>query len=132
MKFSFGWQVYEVVRPLVTLLQTDKEGSQNYEALRGLTNLAGYSDKLRWLKEVVVNIKVKMNDGAKVAALAQLWFWTSLCCRVKIVKEKALPEIENHMFEENEKIQLAATECMCNLVTCKEVRTDTTHDAWTH
>ncbi|XP_037536403.1 protein unc-45 homolog B [Nematolebias whitei] len=83
-----GERVYEVVRPLVNLLQTDKEGSQNYEALRGLTNLAGYSEKLR----------------------------------VKIVKEKALPEIENHMFEENEKIQLAATECMCNLVTCKEVQ----------
>ena len=38
------------------------------------------------------------------------------------MKEKALPEIENHMFEENDKIRLAATECMCNLVSCKEVR----------
>ncbi|XP_017269506.1 protein unc-45 homolog B isoform X2 [Kryptolebias marmoratus] len=82
-----GERVYEVVRPLVNLLHTDKEGAQNYEALRGLTNLAGYSEKLR----------------------------------VKIVKEKALPEIENHMFEENDRIRLAATECMCNLVTSKEV-----------
>lgn len=39
------------------------------------------------------------------------------------MKEKALSEIENYMFEENEQIRLAATECMCNLVTCKEVRT---------
>uniref|UniRef100_A0A3P9M3R5 Protein unc-45 homolog B n=1 Tax=Oryzias latipes TaxID=8090 RepID=A0A3P9M3R5_ORYLA len=84
-----GQQVYEVVRPLVSLLHTDKEGAQNYEALRGLTNLAAYSEKLRWSK---------------------------------IVKEKALPEIENLMFEENEKIRLAATECMCNLVTSKEVQ----------
>ncbi|KAK7933563.1 hypothetical protein WMY93_004459 [Mugilogobius chulae] len=83
-----GERVYEVVRPLVSLLSTDKEGAQNFEALRGLTNLAGYSEKLR----------------------------------VKIVKEKALPEIENYMFEENEKIRQAATECMCNLVTCKEVQ----------
>ncbi|KAM6931263.1 protein unc-45 homolog B [Xenentodon cancila] len=83
-----GERVYEVVRPLVNLLHTDKEGAQNYEALRGLTNLAAYSEKLR----------------------------------VKIVKENALPEIENHMFEENEKIRQAATECMCNLVTCKEVQ----------
>ncbi|XP_004072479.1 protein unc-45 homolog B [Oryzias latipes] len=83
-----GERVYEVVRPLVSLLHTDKEGAQNYEALRGLTNLAAYSEKLR----------------------------------SKIVKEKALPEIENLMFEENEKIRLAATECMCNLVTSKEVQ----------
>lgn len=83
-----GERVYEIIRPLITLLGTDKEGAQNYEALRGLTNLAGFSEKLR----------------------------------VKIVKEKALPEIENYMFEENDKIRQAATECMCNLVTCKEVQ----------
>ncbi|RVE68197.1 hypothetical protein OJAV_G00090380 [Oryzias javanicus] len=83
-----GERVYEVVRPLVSLIHTDKEGVQNYEALRGLTNFAAFSEKLR----------------------------------AKIVKEKALPEIENLMFEENEKIRLAATECMCNLVSCKEVQ----------
>uniref|UniRef100_A0A8C3AT46 Protein unc-45 homolog B n=1 Tax=Cyclopterus lumpus TaxID=8103 RepID=A0A8C3AT46_CYCLU len=83
-----GERVYEVVRPLVSLLQTDKDGLQNFEALRGLTNLAGYSEKLR----------------------------------VKIVKEKALPEIENYMFEDHDQIRQAATECMCNLVSCKEVQ----------
>uniref|UniRef100_A0A8D3CAP5 Protein unc-45 homolog B n=1 Tax=Scophthalmus maximus TaxID=52904 RepID=A0A8D3CAP5_SCOMX len=83
-----GERVYEVVRPLVSLLHTDRDGLQNFEALKGLTNLAGYSEKLR----------------------------------VKIVKEKALPEIENHMFEENDQIRQAATECMCNLVTCKQVQ----------
>uniref|UniRef100_A0A8C4IJT7 Protein unc-45 homolog B n=1 Tax=Dicentrarchus labrax TaxID=13489 RepID=A0A8C4IJT7_DICLA len=83
-----GERVYEVVRPLVSLLQTDRDGMQNYEALRSLTNLAGFSEKLR----------------------------------VKIVKEKALPEIENYMFEENDQIRQAATECMCNLVTCKAVQ----------
>ena len=41
---------------------------------------------------------------------------------MKIVKEKALPEIENYMFEDHEQIRRAATECMCNLVSCKEVR----------
>jgi len=83
-----GERVYEVVRPLVNLLHTDRDGIQNFEALRGLTNLAGYSEKLR----------------------------------VKILKEKALPEIENYMFEEHDQIRQAATECMCNLVTCKEVQ----------
>lgn len=41
---------------------------------------------------------------------------------MKIVKENALPDIENYMFEEHDQIRQAATECMCNLVTCKEVR----------
>uniref|UniRef100_A0A8C5CYS8 UNC-45/Cro1/She4 central domain-containing protein n=1 Tax=Gadus morhua TaxID=8049 RepID=A0A8C5CYS8_GADMO len=83
-----GERVYEVVRPLVSLLATDRDGMENYEALKGLTNLAGFSEKLR----------------------------------VKIVKEKALPEIENYMFEDHEQIRRAATECMCNLVSCKEVQ----------
>lgn len=47
---------------------------------------------------------------------------SSFFFRVKIVKEKALPEIENYMFEEHDQIRQAATECMCNLITCKEVR----------
>lgn len=41
---------------------------------------------------------------------------------MKIVKENALPDIENYMFEEHEQLRQAATECMCNLITCKEVR----------
>lgn len=40
-------QVYEVVRPLVSLLDTQRDGLQNYEALLGLTNLSGRSDRLR-------------------------------------------------------------------------------------
>lgn len=42
--------MYEVVRPLVNLLHTDRDGMQNYEALRGLTNLAGFSEKLRYVQ----------------------------------------------------------------------------------
>ncbi|XP_060928005.1 protein unc-45 homolog B [Limanda limanda] len=83
-----GERVYEVVRPLVNLLGTENDGLQNFEALKGLTNLAGFSEKLR----------------------------------VKIVKEKALPEIENYMFEDHDQIRQAAVECMCNLVSCKEVQ----------
>ncbi|XP_053310788.1 protein unc-45 homolog B [Spea bombifrons] len=83
-----GERVYEVVRPLVSLLSTDKDGMQNFEALLGLTNLAGRSDKLRQ----------------------------------KIIKEKALPDIENYMFENQEQIRQAATECMCNLAVNKEVQ----------
>lgn len=81
-------QIYEVVRPLVSLLNTERDGMQNFEALMSLTNLSGFSDKLRR----------------------------------KIVKEHALPDIEAYMFEEHDQIRQAATECMCNLVTCKEVQ----------
>ncbi|NXY25101.1 UN45B protein, partial [Atrichornis clamosus] len=83
-----GERVYEVVRPLVSLLNTERDGLQNYEALLGLTNFSGRSDKLR----------------------------------LKIVKEKALADIENYMFENHDQLRQAATECMCNLVVNKEVQ----------
>ncbi|XP_069337128.1 protein unc-45 homolog B [Eulemur rufifrons] len=83
-----GERVYEVVRPLVRLLDTQRDGIQNYEALLGLTNLSGRSDKLRQ----------------------------------KIFKERALPDIENYMFENHDQLRQAATECMCNMVVNKEVQ----------
>ncbi|XP_008072478.1 protein unc-45 homolog B isoform X2 [Carlito syrichta] len=83
-----GERVYEVVRPLVSLLDTQRDGIQNYEALLGLTNLSGRSDKLRQ----------------------------------KIFKERALPDIENYMFENHDQLRQAATECMCNMVVNKEVQ----------
>lgn len=43
-------------------------------------------------------------------------------CRQKIFKEKALPDIENYMFENHDQLRQAATECMCNMVVNKEVR----------
>lgn len=41
--------------------------------------------------------------------------------RMKIVKERALPDIENYMFENHDQLRQAATECMCNLAVNKEV-----------
>ncbi|XP_073526665.1 protein unc-45 homolog B [Phyllobates terribilis] len=89
-----GERIYEVVRPLVSLLNTEKDGMQNFEALLALTNLSGKSDKLRQ----------------------------------KIIKEKALSDIENYMFENHEQIRQAATECMCNLSVNKEVQERFTAD----
>lgn len=40
-------QVYEVVRPLISLLALDCTMLQNFEALMALTNLAGFSERLR-------------------------------------------------------------------------------------
>ncbi|XP_059159909.1 protein unc-45 homolog B-like [Physella acuta] len=46
--FAFpGQRVYEVVRPLVSLLHADRSGLQNFEALMALTNLASVSDSVR-------------------------------------------------------------------------------------
>ena len=42
--------------------------------------------------------------------------------RRHIVKEKGFPLIESLMFEEHDMIKRAATECMCNMVLCEEVR----------
>uniref|UniRef100_A0A673MBX2 UNC-45/Cro1/She4 central domain-containing protein n=1 Tax=Sinocyclocheilus rhinocerous TaxID=307959 RepID=A0A673MBX2_9TELE len=42
-----GERVYEVVRPLVSLLALDCTMLQNFEALMALTNLAGISERLR-------------------------------------------------------------------------------------
>ncbi|KAG9281093.1 hypothetical protein AMEX_G3875 [Astyanax mexicanus] len=42
-----GERVYEVVRPLVSLLALECSLLQNFEALMALTNLAGISDRLR-------------------------------------------------------------------------------------
>ena len=39
--------MYEVVRPLVSLLNIERSGLQNFEALLALTNLASISDSVR-------------------------------------------------------------------------------------
>ncbi|XP_037078852.1 protein unc-45 homolog B-like [Pollicipes pollicipes] len=40
--------------------------------------------------------------------------------RKRIVKEKGLPNIESYMYEEHEMLRRAATQCICNLVSCEE------------
>ncbi|XP_005094603.1 protein unc-45 homolog B isoform X2 [Aplysia californica] len=46
--FAFqGQRMYEVVRPLLSLLNADRSGLQNFEALLALTNLSSVSDSLR-------------------------------------------------------------------------------------
>lgn len=43
----FAMQIYETVRPLVSLLSLECTLLQNFEALMALTNLAGISERLR-------------------------------------------------------------------------------------
>lgn len=44
----FWGQIYEVVRPLTSLLRLECTLLQNFEALMALTNLAGINDRLRF------------------------------------------------------------------------------------
>lgn len=47
MSLFFAMQIYETVRPLVSLLSLECTLLQNFEALMALTNLAGISERLR-------------------------------------------------------------------------------------
>lgn len=47
MSRFFSCQIYEMVRPLVSLLSLECTLLQNFEALMALTNLAGISERLR-------------------------------------------------------------------------------------
>ena len=62
----FSVQVYEVVRPLLSLLHLDRSALQNFEALMALTNLASLSESLRYVPVkkgnkdfIFIRIKVK-------------------------------------------------------------------------
>ncbi|XP_031572877.1 protein unc-45 homolog B-like [Actinia tenebrosa] len=41
--------------------------------------------------------------------------------RKQIIKQKGIPDIEMLMFDEDEMLKRAATECMCNMILCEEV-----------
>jgi len=44
-------------------------------------------------------------------------------CRMRIIKEKGMSQIEHYCFEEHEEIRRAAVECLCNMVVNEEVCT---------
>uniref|UniRef100_A0A8C6G0P4 Unc-45 myosin chaperone A n=1 Tax=Moschus moschiferus TaxID=68415 RepID=A0A8C6G0P4_MOSMO len=56
-----GGKIYEVVRPLVSLLHLNCSGLQNFEALMALTNLAGISERLR--QKILKEKAVPMIEG---------------------------------------------------------------------
>ncbi|ETE68417.1 Protein unc-45-like A, partial [Ophiophagus hannah] len=58
---AFLPQVYEVVRPLVSLLHLTRSGLQNFEGLMALTNLAGTSERLR--QKIVKEKAVPIIEG---------------------------------------------------------------------
>ncbi|CAJ0954825.1 unnamed protein product [Ranitomeya imitator] len=56
-----GERIYEIVRPLVSLLHLNCTGLQNFESLMALTNLAGISERLR--SKIIKEKAVPMIEG---------------------------------------------------------------------
>ncbi|XP_025068271.1 protein unc-45 homolog A [Alligator sinensis] len=84
-----GERIYEVVRPLVSLLQLQRSGLENFEGLMALTNLAGTSEQLRQkiLKEKAVPmIEGYMFEEHELIRLAA----TECMCNMVMSKEEVV------------------------------------------
>uniref|UniRef100_A0A8C4P6Z5 Unc-45 myosin chaperone A n=1 Tax=Dromaius novaehollandiae TaxID=8790 RepID=A0A8C4P6Z5_DRONO len=113
-----GERIYEVVRPLVSLLHLQRTGLENFEGLMALTNLAGISERLRQkiLKEKAVPmIEGYMFEEHELIRLAA----TECMCNMamsKEVQELFLAEGSDRLKlmvlysgEEDEKLRRAAS-----------------------
>ncbi|XP_073509295.1 protein unc-45 homolog A isoform X1 [Phyllobates terribilis] len=56
-----GERIYEIIRPLVSLLHLNRTGLQNFESLMALTNLAGIGERLR--SKIIKEKAVPMIEG---------------------------------------------------------------------
>ncbi|XP_036245489.1 protein unc-45 homolog A isoform X2 [Molothrus ater] len=136
-----GERIYEVVRPLVSLLHLQRTGLENFEGLMALTNLAGISERLRQkiLKErAVPMIEGYMFEEHELIRLAA----TECMCNMamsKEVQEMFLAEGSDRLKlmvlysgEEDEKLQRAASGTLAMLTTlhppiCKRIPQVTVH-----
>ncbi|NXE71238.1 UN45A protein, partial [Calcarius ornatus] len=136
-----GERIYEVVRPLVSLLHLQRTGLENFEGLMALTNLAGISERLRQkiLKErAVPMIEGYMFEEHELIRLAA----TECMCNMamsKEVQEMFLAEGSDRLKlmvlysgEEDEKLRRAASGTLAMLTTlhppiCKRIPQVTVH-----
>ncbi|XP_021397486.1 protein unc-45 homolog A isoform X1 [Lonchura striata] len=136
-----GERIYEVVRPLVSLLHLQRTGLENFEGLMALTNLAGISERLRQkiLKErAVPMIEGYMFEEHELIRLAA----TECMCNMamsKEVQELFLAEGSDRLKlmvlysgEEDEKLRRAASGTLAMLTTlhppiCKRIPQVTVH-----
>ncbi|NWT06794.1 UN45A protein, partial [Mionectes macconnelli] len=136
-----GERIYEVVRPLVSLLHLQRTGLENFEGLMALTNLAGISERLRQkiLKErAVPMIEGYMFEEHELIRLAA----TECMCNMamsKEVQELFLAEGSDRLKlmvlysgEEDEKLRRAASGTLAMLTAlhppiCKRIPQVTVH-----
>ncbi|KAM4661354.1 protein unc-45 homolog A isoform 2-T2 [Amazona ochrocephala] len=136
-----GERIYEVVRPLVSLLHLQRTGLENFEGLMALTNLAGISERLRQkiLKEKAVPmIEGYMFEEHELIRLAA----TECMCNMAMsreVQELFLAEDSDRLKlmvlysgEEDEKLRRAASGTLAMLTAlhppiCKRIPQVTVH-----
>ncbi|XP_054025005.1 protein unc-45 homolog A [Dryobates pubescens] len=136
-----GERIYEVVRPLVSLLHLQRTGLENFEGLMALTNLAGISERLRQkiLKEKAVPmIEGYMFEEHELIRLAA----TECMCNMamsKEVQELFLAEGSDRLKlmvlysgEEDERLRRAASGTLAMLTSlhppiCKRIPQVTVH-----
>uniref|UniRef100_UPI00398F017F protein unc-45 homolog A-like n=1 Tax=Pristiophorus japonicus TaxID=55135 RepID=UPI00398F017F len=136
-----GERVYEVIRPLVSLLHLDRTGLQNFESLMALTNLAGISERLRQkiIKEKAISmIESYMFEDHEMIRLAA----TECMCNMVLseeVQELFLAEGTDRLKllvlysgEDDEKLRCAAAGAVAFLTSlqpklCLKMTQVTTH-----
>lgn len=116
-----GQRAYEVVRPLLKLLHPDCSAIENFEALMGLTNIAGMSEsaRKRIIKEkglpLIENYMFEHHEMIRRAAIQCM---ANMCASADIIK---ILEGKNDKFkylvlcasDEDEEIVKAAAGAMC-------------------
>lgn len=116
-----GQRAYEVVRPLLKILHPDCSGIENFEALMGLTNIAGMSEsaRKRIIKEkglpLIENYMFEPHEMIRRAAIQCM---ANMCASPDVLK---LLEGKNDKFkylvlcasDEDEEIVKAAAGALC-------------------
>ncbi|XP_038622946.1 protein unc-45 homolog A [Tachyglossus aculeatus] len=101
-----GERIYEVVRPLVSLLHLNCSGLQNFEALMALTNLAGISESLR--QKILKEKAVPMIEGYMFEEHEMIRRAATECmCNMAMSKEVQ----ELFLAEGNDRLKLLVLYC---------------------
>ncbi|XP_057693459.1 protein unc-45 homolog A [Corythoichthys intestinalis] len=136
-----GERMYEVVRPLVSLLNLDCTMLQNFEALMALTNLAGISERLRQkiIKEKAVpkieGYMFEEHDLVRAAAtecICNLILSTEVQKLFLATGNDRLKLLVLYCGEEDERLRKAAAGSLAMLTAdqpelCARITTTTTH-----
>ncbi|KAJ1180102.1 hypothetical protein NDU88_005326 [Pleurodeles waltl] len=136
-----GERIYEVVRPLVSLLHLDRTGLQNFEGLMALTNLAGISERLR--QKIIKEKALPMIEGYMFEEHDMIRLAATECmCNMamsKEVQELFLAEGTDRLKlmvlysgEDDEKLRRAASGALAMLTSlmpelCKRIPQVTVH-----
>ncbi|XP_030045516.1 protein unc-45 homolog A isoform X2 [Microcaecilia unicolor] len=119
-----GERMYEVIRPLISLLRLDRTGLQNFEALMALTNLAGISERLR--QKIIKEKAVPMIEGYMFEEHEMIRLAATECmCNMALSKEvqqlflaegnDRLKLMVLYSGEDDEKLQRAASGALAML-----------------